>query len=42
MKSGAAVDWVAGNEFDFTVQEVADGRAYEEIDGLAWRRPNGC
>src|SRR6478736_9282569 len=41
MKNGPAVDWVAGNEFDFTVKEVADGAALEDIDGLAWRRPNG-
>ena len=41
MKLGPSVDWVAGNEFDFTVKEVADGHALEDIDGLAWRRPNG-
>src|SRR5436853_6211946 len=35
LKNGAAIDWVAGNEFDFTVKEAAEGVAYEQIDGLA-------
>jgi hopanoid biosynthesis associated radical SAM protein HpnJ len=32
------VDFAAGNEFDFTVQEVAQGRPLESVAGLAYRR----
>jgi hopanoid biosynthesis associated radical SAM protein HpnJ len=35
------VDFVAGAEFDFTIKEVADGRDWASIDGLAWRGPDG-
>ncbi|HET7411361.1 MAG TPA: hopanoid biosynthesis associated radical SAM protein HpnJ, partial [Pararhizobium sp.] len=35
------VDFVAGNEFDFTVKEVADGRDWPTITGLTWRDKNG-
>ena len=36
-----AVDFVAGNEFDFTVKEVAEGRDWSAIDGLAYRDRSG-
>ena len=32
-----AVDFVAGNEFDFTLLEVAEGRELSRIAGLSWR-----
>ncbi len=32
-----AVDFVAREEFDFTLKEVAEGRSWSEIDGLSWR-----
>src|SRR5205085_2803102 len=35
--TSAAIDFVAREEFDFTIQEVADGRQLDEIDGLSWR-----
>lgn len=33
-----AVDFAAGSEFDFTVKEVADGVAWDDIRGLSFRR----
>ena len=37
MKSAPDLDWVAGGEFDFTVKDVAEGKAYGDIDGLTHR-----
>jgi len=36
-----AVDFVARNEFDFTIREVAEGRPFAEIDGLSFRDASG-
>jgi hopanoid biosynthesis associated radical SAM protein HpnJ len=36
-----AVDFVAREEFDFTIKEVAEGRRFDEIDGLSWRDAGG-
>ena len=33
-----AIDFVAREEFDFTIKEVADGRPLEQIAGLTFRR----
>ena len=41
LKSAPAVDFVARNEFDFTVKEVADGVAWDRIAGLSFRNPQG-
>jgi len=38
---GRAVDFVARNEFDFTIKEVAEGRPFGDIKGLSYRRPDG-
>ena len=35
------IDFVAGNEFDFTIKEVAEGREWSNIDGLAFRNADG-
>jgi hopanoid biosynthesis associated radical SAM protein HpnJ len=32
-----AIEFVARNEFDFTVREVAEGRPLAEVDGLSYR-----
>ncbi|TMQ26369.1 MAG: radical SAM protein [Candidatus Rokuibacteriota bacterium] len=32
-----AIDFVAGNEFDFTIQEIAQGRPLGEVAGLSYR-----
>ncbi len=37
-----AVDFVAGNEFDFTIRDVAEGRPLSEIAGLSWRDASGA
>ena len=36
-----ALDFVAREEFDFTLAEVAAGRPLPEVDGLSFRLPNG-
>jgi hopanoid biosynthesis associated radical SAM protein HpnJ len=35
------VDFVAREEFDFTIAEVAEGRPLSEVAGLSFRGPNG-
>jgi hopanoid biosynthesis associated radical SAM protein HpnJ len=35
------IDFVARNEFDFTVKEVAEGREFSRIAGLSYRAPDG-
>ena len=37
LRAGAALDFVARSEFDFTVQEVAQGRPLAGIAGLSYR-----
>ncbi len=41
LKASSALDFVARNEFDFTIKEVAEGRAFAEIDGLSYRNSEG-
>jgi len=41
LKYDAAIDFVGRNEFDFTIQEVAQGREWSAIDGLSFRDRNG-
>ena len=41
LKQGAVLDFVARNEFDFTIKEVAEGIDFSAIDGLSWRAPDG-
>ena len=41
LKDAPAVDFVARNEFDFTVKEVADGRSWDRIKGLTYRNRDG-
>jgi hopanoid biosynthesis associated radical SAM protein HpnJ len=36
-----AVDFVAGNEFDFTIKEIAEGRDWQTITGLSYRDAGG-
>src|SRR6266403_2249056 len=36
-----AVDFVARNEFDFTIKEVADGMRWSDIKGLSYRNQEG-
>ena len=41
LKASPAIDFVARNEFDFTIKEVADGREFGRITGLSWRNGDG-
>jgi hopanoid biosynthesis associated radical SAM protein HpnJ len=37
LQASPAIDFVARNEFDFTIQELAEGRPLAAIDGLSYR-----
>ena len=35
------IDFVARNEFDFTIKDIADGIDFKNVDGISWRNKNG-
>ena len=37
LESSSALDFVARHEFDYTIQEIAYGKPYAEVDGITWR-----
>ena len=41
LQQGLPIDFVARNEFDFTILEVAEGRDWAEIDGISYRNVDG-
>ncbi len=41
LQQGNCIDFVARNEFDFTVKEVAEGRDFADIDGISYRSATG-
>jgi hopanoid biosynthesis associated radical SAM protein HpnJ len=41
LSASKALDFVTGNEFDFTIKEVAEGRDLSRIAGLSYRGPDG-
>src|ERR1700745_2269339 len=41
LKASPAIDFVARNEFDFTIKDVAEGRDFGRIAGLSWRNASG-
>jgi hopanoid biosynthesis associated radical SAM protein HpnJ len=41
LRASPAIDFVARNEFDFTIKEVAEGRELSDVAGLNWRRADG-
>src|ERR1700744_1398426 len=41
LREGECIDFVARNEFDFTVKEVADDHEWAGIQGLSWRNKQG-
>src|SRR5579875_3809479 len=41
-QAGGAVDFVARNEFDFTIKEVAEGRDLSAVDGITFRDATGA
>ncbi|GAB31190.1 iron-sulfur oxidoreductase [Acetobacter pasteurianus subsp. pasteurianus LMG 1262 = NBRC 106471] len=38
---GAPIDFVARNEFDYTIKEIAEGRDFKDVDGITWRNKDG-
>ena len=40
-QASTAVDFVAGNEFDFTIKEIAEGHDLAAVDGITWRNSAG-
>src|SRR5882757_1869057 len=41
LAQGLPIDFVARNEFDFTIKEVAEGRDWASIDGISYRAADG-
>ena len=41
LEAGAAIDFVARNEFDFTIEEIAEGRDFAAVDGISYRGADG-
>ena len=41
LQQGNCIDFVARNEFDFTIKEIADGRDLAAVDGISFRGANG-
>ncbi len=41
LEASPAIDFVARNEFDFTIKDVADGLPWETIRGISWRDAGG-
>ncbi|MGD7069615.1 hopanoid biosynthesis associated radical SAM protein HpnJ [Acetobacter sp. AAB5] len=38
---GTPIDFVARNEFDYTIKEIAEGRDFKDVDGITWRNKDG-
>jgi hopanoid biosynthesis associated radical SAM protein HpnJ len=41
LKASRAIDFVARNEFDYTIKDVAEGRDFAKIAGLSYRNGDG-
>eukprot|EP01037_Dinobryon_pediforme_P006575 gene6575-6644_t len=41
LEQGLPVDFVARNEFDFTIRDVAEGKDWSTIDGISYRAADG-
>ena len=41
LAQGGVIDFVARNEFDFTIKEIAEGRDWGAIDGISYRNNAG-
>ena len=41
LNGGPAIDFVARNEFDFTIKEIAEGRDWADVDGISYRDADG-
>lgn len=38
LRAAKAVDFVAGKDFDYTIQEIAAGKPLEEVEGISFRK----
>jgi len=38
LNASAAIDFVAREEFDYTIKEIADGRPFAQVDGISYRQ----
>jgi hopanoid biosynthesis associated radical SAM protein HpnJ len=41
LKASEAIDFVARNEFDFTIKDIADGASWASIKGISYRNSEG-
>jgi len=41
LRATAAIDFVCGEEFDYTCKEVAEGRPLKDVNGLSYRAEDG-
>ncbi len=41
LQAAPAIDFVARNEFDFTIKEIAEGRPFDKVDGISYRDVSG-
>jgi hopanoid biosynthesis associated radical SAM protein HpnJ len=41
LERGTPVDFVARNEFDFTIKDIAEGKPFTEVDGISYRDATG-
>jgi len=41
LKASASIDFVARNEFDFTIKEIAEGRSLTDVAGISYRNRDG-
>ncbi len=42
LETSEAIDFVAREEFDYTIKEIAEGRPFNEVDGITYRDENGA
>jgi len=41
LAASTAIDFVAREEYDFTIVDIASGKPLAEVDGITWRAPGG-
>jgi hopanoid biosynthesis associated radical SAM protein HpnJ len=41
LKGAPSIDFVARNEFDFTIKEIAEGKPLDKVDGISYRDVSG-
>ena len=42
LAASTAIDFVAREEYDFTILEIAEGKSLSEVTGITWRGPDGA